>query len=458
MTSHHNLSGKRITIIGSGVSGRGMASLASELGASVFVTDRAAVGEEARTLFRERGIGWEEMGHTSRCLETDLVVAGSGIPPHAPVILEARNRGVEVSGELDFVAPWLDGKIIGITGSNGKSTTTALLGHMLRKKGLSVAVAGNIGQSLADSALSPWDFIVVELSSFQLYWNHLLSCSVAIVTNLAPDHLDWHGSYDEYVRAKIRIISTLKKDGAVVCQRGDMNVLGAGFPSKIFTPFSWREEAVPGEEKRAVIADSAGRAVYLSSGGAVEKLFRFDDLPLLGRHNIENASMAAAALRLAGAGECCADLFSGFKGLPHRCEKVAEFGGILFVNDSKGTNVASTCTALTSIEGRKAVILGGQGKGEDYGPLAEIVAREAVAAVVIGAEKEKIMAALLRAGFKGAMDAEGLEDGVPMAVKILEGSGVVLLSPACTSWDMYPNFGARGEHFKKIVLSMRMQP
>ncbi len=455
---NQSLSGKRITIIGSGVSGRGMASLASELGAAVFVTDRGAVDETAKALFRERGVGWEEGGHTDRCLEADLVVAGSGIPPHAPVILEAQKRGVPVSGELDFLAPWLDGRIIGVTGSNGKSTTTALIGHMLKKKGLSVAVAGNIGESMADSALRRWDFIVVELSSFQLHWNTRFSCSLAVVTNLAPDHLDWHGSYGEYVRSKSRIITTLKEGGAVIVQRRDCSALGAPFSGKMCVPFSWREGTETAERGISLTADGDRRITFLHSGETEEKLFDFDELPLIGRHNIENASMAAATVRLAGAGDGEGGLFSGFKGLPHRCEKVSEFGGILFVDDSKGTNVASTCTALTSIEGKKAVILGGQGKGEDYAPLAETVAREAVAAVVIGAEKGKIMDALLRAGFKGAIEAKSLDDGVPMAVRALGGGGVVLLSPACTSWDMYPNYGARGDHFKKIVLSMRKGP
>lgn len=457
MTSRNKLNGRRISIIGAGVSGQGLASLAARLGASVFVTDKGAVSEEARTLFKSMNIGWEEKGHSERCFEADLLVAGSGIPPHAPVITEAKRRGVDVSGELDFVAPWLRGKIIGVTGSNGKSTTTALLGHMLKKKGFSVAVAGNIGQSLADSALMEWDFIAVELSSFQLYWNHKLSCSAAIVTNLAPDHLDWHGSYDGYLQSKLRIIETLEKGGTVVCRRVERPVLENAYPGTVFATFLWRDEAGEGGEELSIVADSARSAVYMRLEGVEEKLFVFDELPLLGRHNIENASMAAAMLRLNGAVEGIGVLFAGFKGLPHRCEKVAEFGGILFVDDSKGTNVASTCTALTSIEGKKAIILGGQGKGEDYGPLAETVAKEAAAAVIIGEEKQRIADALADAGFMGALKADGLEDGVPMAVKALQGSGVVLLSPACTSWDMYPNYGARGDHFKKIVQAMRTE-
>lgn len=453
-----DVSGKRIAVVGSGVSGRGLALLACKLGADVFVTDRASVDEDTKNLFRRMGIAWEEGGHTAKCYDADMMVVGSGIPPRAPVILESQRRGVPVRGELDFVAPWLKGRIIGITGSNGKSTTAALAGHMLDAMGLSVTVAGNIGKSLADSTLMEWDFIVAELSSFQLFWNNLLSCSVVIVTNLAPDHLDWHGTYDHYVRSKKRVISTMTEDGAAIIQDRDMQTLAKGFSEDIFLPFFWNERDGGEDADRAVIADAGDRAVYFMSGCSRERLFKFDSLPLLGRHNVENAAMAAAALRLSGVGDRMDELFSGFRGLRHRCEKVAEIDGILFVDDSKGTNVASACTALTSIEGKKAVILGGQGKGEDYAPLAETVAKEAVAAIVIGEERERIMTALKLAGFEGAMEAEGLEDGVPQAAKALEGSGTVLLSPACTSWDMYPDYGARGDHFKEIVLSMRKEP
>jgi len=453
MESANDLQGKRITIIGSGVSGKGLAFLAARLGASVFVTEKKHLDEDARAMFREKGIAWEEDGHSGRACEADLVVAGSGIPPSAPVVVEAVKRRIPVTGELDFLAPFLRGRIIGVTGSNGKSTTTALLGHMLTRKGFAVSVAGNIGTSLADSALRVWDFIVVELSSFQLHWNSCLSCSVAVVTNLAPDHIDWHGSYDEYVRAKARIITTLGESGLAVIQERDRAALGAASEDERLVCFSWKGE-FSGRCEKAILADENSRSVYIRTGKDEEKLFDFDDLPLIGRHNIENGSMAAGVIHLLGEKGGAASLFSGFKGLPHRCEKVAEIGGILFIDDSKGTNVASTCTALTSIEGSKAIILGGQGKGEDYAPLAETVRREAAAAVVMGEEREKIVRALREAGYGAIIEAEGMEDAVRKAASALAGKGVVLLSPACTSWDMYPNYKKRGEHFRNIVLSL----
>ncbi|HRX25264.1 MAG TPA: UDP-N-acetylmuramoyl-L-alanine--D-glutamate ligase [Aminivibrio sp.] len=452
MEPGNNLQGKKITIIGSGVSGKGLASFAAGLGASVFVTERKHLDEEARAMFRKKGIAWEEDGHSVRACDADMVVAGSGIPPAAPVVIEARKRGIPVTGELDFLAPFLRGKVLGVTGSNGKSTTTALLGHMLTRKGFAVSVAGNIGTSLADSALRNWDYIVVELSSFQLHWNYRLSCSVAVVTNLAPDHIDWHGSYEEYIRAKARIISTQRECGIAVVQERDRTVLGSDLADDRFVCFSWKED-FSGRCKKAILADERTRSVYFRTGNDDEKLFGFDDLPLIGRHNIENASMAAGVLRLLGEKDI-PGLFTGFCGLPHRCEIVADIGGVLFIDDSKGTNVASTCTALTSIEGPKAIILGGQGKGEDYAPLAETVRKEALAAVVMGEEREKIVSALKKAGYGAIIEAEGMEDAVKKAASALPGKGVVLLSPACTSWDMYPNYKKRGEHFKSIVLSL----
>jgi len=452
MEPAHDLQGKKITIIGSGVSGKGLASLAAGLGASVFVTERKHLDEDARNLFRKKGVAWEEDGHSDRACDADLVVAGSGISPSAPVIIEARKKGIPVTGELDFIAPFLRGKVIGVTGSNGKSTTTALLGHMLSRKGFAVSIAGNIGTSLADSAFKEWDYIVVELSSFQLYWNSCLSCCVAVVTNLAPDHIDWHGSYEEYVRAKARIITTQGGSGMVIVQERDRAALGVASSDERIVCFSWKGE-FPDRCEKAILADENSRSVYFRTGKNEEKLFGFDDLPLIGRHNIENGSMAAGVLHLLGENGI-PDLFSGFGGLPHRCEKVAHIGGLLFIDDSKGTNVASTCTALTSIEGPKAIILGGQGKGEDYAPLAETVRKEAAAAVVMGEERGKIADALRQAGYDRIFEAEGMEDAVKKAVSALSGKGVVLLSPACTSWDMYPNYKKRGEHFKSIVLSL----
>lgn len=449
MTSRGDFREERITIIGGGISGRGLASLALRQGAEVFVSDKKNLPEDGRAFFSERGIPWEEGGHSERAFDARAVVIGSGISPTATAVVEAKRRGISLLGELDFVAPFLKGKIIGVTGSNGKSTTVSLLGHLLAKEGYKVSVCGNIGASLADAAGENWDYIVAELSSFQLFWNNVLACDGAIVTNLAPDHIDWHGSFEKYIKAKKRLLTTLKEDGFVIIQERDEATLGEGLARDHLWRFSWEEGNHLYGDGRIIAAGD--NSVYLTQKSLRERLFHFEDVPLLGRHNVENAAMAAGALRILTGQISSALNFSDFKGLAHRCEKVTQIGGLLFVDDSKGTNVASTSASLAAIEGSKVIILGGQGKGEDYGPLARAVKEEAVAAVVMGEEGPKILAALKEVGFEAVAEAQGMEDAVAKAVAAAPKKCTILLSPACTSWDQYSDFKKRGEHFKAVV-------
>ena len=448
------MKGKRITVIGAGISGASLAQLGARMGAAVFVSDARKI-EPACTLdrFRSMNIRWEETGHTEKALDADCVVLSSGISPACFPVTEAKKRGIPVMGELDFIAPCLHGRIVGVTGSNGKSTTTCLIGHMLQRMGFSVAVTGNIGNPLGDAAFQPWDFIVAELSSFQLFWNHDLHCDVAIVTNLAPDHIDWHGSYEGYVESKGRILHTRRPDGWGIVQGRDIPALFRDLPVSRTLPLRWKDEGISGLP--ALFVDGEKECVTMARNDGEEPLFSFESLPLIGNHNVENGAMAAAAIRLLGiVPENMGSLFEGFKGLPHRCEFVACVRGVKYIDDSKGTNVASSATALSSIQGPKVVILGGQGKGEDYAPLADAVRRNATAAVVLGQEKEKIVSALRAAGFQGIWEASSMEEAVLTASRIVPENGTVLLSPACTSWDMYPNYKKRGEHFRKIVTGL----
>ena len=202
MCEESQIQGKRITVVGAGVSGRALAELAAKLGAKVFVSDAKELPEETKKLFESAGIDYECGGNTERALEADEVVVSSGISPKAPIVAEALKRGMRVTGELDFVNPYLSGIVIGVTGSNGKTTTTSMIGYFLEKLGYSVMTGGNIGNAVAHAAGRDYDFIVLELSSFQLYWAREFMCDLAIVTNLAPDHIDWHGSYENYVASK----------------------------------------------------------------------------------------------------------------------------------------------------------------------------------------------------------------------------------------------------------------
>lgn len=452
-----SFSGKRVSIIGAGISGAGLARLAHRLGARVFVSDEKILQDRSLVdFFQSHGIEWEEAGHTPRLFEADCILVGSGISPKALPVAECNRRNIPVIGELDFIAPFLRSKIIGVTGSNGKSTTTALLGFLLQKAGFSAEVAGNIGKSLADFAFEQRDFLVVELSSFQLHWNTSFACDLAMVTNLAPDHIDWHGSYEEYVKAKAKIISTQTPGAISIVQETERSMLLRGQEDigREILSFSW-DNTQSAHGKKLLADEKARHVVLIDETGVEELLFSFDDVPLIGKHNMENAAFAAGAVRmLTGKGVMRGPLFSGFKGLSHRCEFVASIRGVTYVDDSKGTNVAASATALRSLTGPKIVILGGQGKGEEYAPLAEAVKSEAIGAVVFGAEKDRIVEALKEAGFPHIHEVSSMEEAVQTASTLAVPQSTVLLSPACTSWDMYPNYKKRGEHFQQLVLAL----
>ncbi|MCR4819190.1 MAG: UDP-N-acetylmuramoyl-L-alanine--D-glutamate ligase [Fretibacterium sp.] len=454
MSDSVSWSGKRITVVGAGVSGRELALLASSLGAKVFVTERKELSGEARGLFKEHGIAWEAGGHTEKAFDADVMLLSSGIPPRSEVVQEARRRGVSLMGELDFAVPQLSARVVGVTGSNGKSTVTSLIGHMLDKLGWNAGVGGNLGTAASSFTGKKLDAVVLELSSFQLAWATRLGASVSIVTNLAPDHIDWHGSYENYVAAKAKVLSLRAPGGWGIVQDRDVEALGVRDAQNIIT-LSW--ERGPIHRMAGHIFMDRERAV-LTMDGQESPLFDYADTTLLGAHNLENVAMSLTALRLLEAWDGSkkpVELLKGFSPLPHRCENAGMVDGVLYVDDSKGTNVAASVTAMTCIQGRKVLILGGRGKGEDYAPLAEGVLREADAAVLLGEEADAIGKALARAGFTAVRRAKDMDEAVKIARDIARPGMTVLLSPACTSWDMYDNYGQRGDHFCSLVRALR---
>ena len=449
--------GKRATVFGAGVSGLALAELAKDLGMEVFVTEQRPLEEGARERLRSRGIGFEEGGHTPRVFETDLFLLGSGIAPRVPQIQQALSQGVEVMGELDFVSPFLRGSLLGVTGSNGKTTTTSLIGHLLREEGVRVSVAGNIGNPLASAVREEAEWVVAELSSFQLHWARRLRCSLAVVTNLAPDHIDWHGSYEAYVDAKANLVRALDPTtGMAIVQRSELPLLP---PVSQTIPLSWTE-CGEGEDGGVTLIRSRREALLSFPGLGKRRLFSFDALSLLGDHNLENAAMAATAttLVLKDAPKHVEEALTRFVAPPHRCQLVRELGKVRFVDDSKGTNVAATMTALTSLPGTKVILLGGQGKGESYGSLAKAVTEWARFAVLFGEEGERIGKALDDAGYHCWSLVRSLNEAVPLAYDKAEAGDSVLLSPACTSWDQYRNYKERGDHFRDLACSLKERP
>ena len=439
---------KNIVIIGAGVSGQGLALLARSLGANVLVSEQKNISSEAKELFTRNNIAYEENGHSQKVFEgTDEILISSGIPPQSEILHEAAKHNIKMTGELDYVLPHIRTQnLICVTGSNGKSTVTSLIGHILNKAGLKAGAGGNLGTASAKFTQEDFDAVVLELSSFQLARakNNLRSI-VSIITNLAPDHIDWHGSYENYVEAKSRVLSLRDPEGWGIIQDRDSDMLN---PSGKIITLSWNEK--PEHEFTGHIFMSDSKAL-LTLNNQTQTLFNYDDTDLIGSHNLENVAMSLCAVKLIHEVHDVKNLLSGFKPLPHRCEDAGTFKGVHYIDDSKGTNVAATITAMTCINGRKVIILGGQGKGEDYTPLAEAVKSECESAILIGEEANKIQNALESTGYKNFHRAASMEEALDIAESITTPGMVVLLSPACTSWDMYKSYKARGEHFCRII-------
>ncbi len=408
-------------VVGLARSGRAAAEVLVARNAAVVGYDR----DEGLDAGRLREIGVEV--HLGREEETllqgiDLVVKSPGVPGETPLVAGARARGVPVWSEIELGSRLLRGPLLGVTGTNGKTTTSELLGAVFRAAGRSVEVAGNVGRPLTSvvDAARPETWVVCELSSFQLEDVETLRPRVAVLLNLEPDHLDRHGTFDVYADLKLRIF---ERQGA-----GDTAVVPRGFGS------------VPG------------------SGRRVE--FRFDDPlpdePLIpGAHNRENAAAATAAARAAGiADDAIAEGLRTFPGVPHRIELVRELGGIRYVNDSKATNVAAARRALASFpESRLHVILGGRGKAEPYDPLAAAF-KTGDRAYLIGEAADEIATALEATGVPYVM-AEDLDSAIAEAAAAASASDVVLLSPACASFDQFDDFEARGDAFRRLVEELR---
>ena len=351
-------------------------------------------------------------------------------------------------GELDFVAPFLKGKVLAVTGSNGKTTTTSLIGHLLSEAGFKVRTAGNIGAPLAEAVGVDLDYIAVELSSFQLSWVRHFPVDLAVVTNLAPDHIDWHGTYENYISCKMKLLTQLKPGGQGIVQERDLGWI----PGERGNIISLIGGETPGEADACVSLLVSDRKVTYVTANGEQTLFTAEDLPLLGLHNMENGGMAFLACLLQGADiNTLRSALRTFRGLPHRCELIGIRKGVRYVDDSKGTNVAATITALQSLNGKKVIILGGQGKGEDYSSLAQAVKEHASCAVLIGSDGPRIRESLIGAGFSDFFEEEDMEHAVHRASRVAREEETVLLSPACTSWDMYPNYKERGRHFQELV-------
>ncbi len=453
------LEGKKILVVGLARSGEAAAGFLLSRRARVVVTDSADRDnmeiaerkERLELLARRLGarLEFELGGHCiDSFLSSDLIVVSPGVPLTIEPLERARAVGVEIIGELELAARYLKGKIVAITGSNGKTTTTALTGELLRAAGLRSRVAGNIGLPLIGfvDASRQDDFYVVEVSSFQLEAIRLFRPYVAVLLNITPDHLDRYPSFEAYACAKQQIFRNQTETDWAVLNADDRLVASFGPQARARKLYFSRSRRL----ESGVYVDR-GRIWYRN--GKELELMRLDEIPLRGAHNRENVCAALAAGLLCGADpEAMRRAVRSFKGVEHRLEFVAEINGVSYYNDSKATNVDAALKALEAFDGNIVLILGGKDKGADFSAMRELVAARVKHLLLIGAAREVIAAAL--GAVAPSSFCSSLEEAVERAHELARAGDVVLLAPACASFDMFRNYEHRGEVFKKAVLAL----
>ncbi len=454
MPNPFELRGKRVLVVGLARTGVATALFCAARGASVTATDARAENEiaEAIASLRTAGVSLELGGHRKDSfLEQDLIVPSPGVPADAPLLQAARAEGITIWSEVELADRFLHGRMIGITGSNGKTTTTSLIEHILKNAGFSTILAGNIGTPLIARVEQTSDnsFTVVELSSFQLELIESFRPNISVFLNLTADHLDRHHTMEEYGRAKARIFENQTE--------ADTAVLNADDPAT--TPLAPTKPQVYWFSRKQRVAQGASvreNEIVFRHDGEEEAVLKLQDIPLAGAHNVENVLAAVAATRLAGVDAAAiAKGVRSFAGVEHRLEFVAEIAGVRYYNDSKATNVDATLKALDAFPGRILIILGGKDKGSDYTLLRRPLREKAILALLIGAAAEKIekqttgSVAIERAGT--------IERAVEIASHAARAGDVVLLAPACASFDQFQNYEHRGQVFKELVHQLERQ-
>lgn len=442
---------KKIVILGAGESGTGAAILAKEKGFEVFVSDMGEIKAPYRALLDQNGIAWEDGQHTeARILAADEVIKSPGIPLTAPLIQKLQAQHTPIISEIEFAARYTDAKMICITGSNGKTTTTSLVYDILRRAGLNVGLAGNIGASLAlQVAHENHDYYVIELSSFQLDNMYDFRANIAILLNITPDHLDrYNFEFQNYIDAKFRITQNQTKDDAFIYWSGD--------------PIIDREIKKMSLGATLYPFGQTGNAAYIRGNDLVVEadeplVMPYKELSLQGKHNQLNAMAASIAAQVLNIkNDIIRESLQQFAGVEHRLQYVATVRGVRFVNDSKATNVNSCWYALEAMTTPTVLILGGKDKGNDYSEIDELVRQKCHTLVFMGLHNEK-----LREHFGGLMtndqrpitiiDTDNLHDAITGAFNAAHEGDTVLLSPCCASFDLFTSYEDRGNQFMEAV-------
>ncbi len=442
---------KRIVILGAGESGAGAAVLAKKEGFDVFVSDMSAIKDKYKTMLDSHGIAWEELQHTEELiLSADEIIKSPGIPDTAPIVSKAIARGIHIISEIEFAGRYTTSKMICITGSNGKTTTTSLIYHIFKNAGYDAGLAGNIGRSLAlQVAEDPHAYYIIELSSFQLDNMYDFRANIAILLNITPDHLDrYDNCMQNYVDSKMRIIRNQTEEDSFIYWNDDPIIkreLQKYDIKAIQYPFSELKEK--------------GSIGYIEEGMYhLEKPTPFnmeqEELSLTGRHNIYNSLAAGLASNIAGVSkENIRKSLSDFPGVEHRLERVTTVGGVRYVNDSKATNVDACWYALESMTTPTVLIIGGKDKGNDYNAIKELVMQKCRALVYLGADNTKLHNFFDGLGIP-VRDTHSMADCVAACYELAQPGDTVLLSPCCASFDLFKNMEDRGEQFKTLVRNL----
>ncbi|MCU1318134.1 MAG: UDP-N-acetylmuramoylalanine/D-glutamate ligase [Candidatus Acidoferrum typicum] len=454
MPNPFELRGQRVLVVGLARTGVATALFCAARGANVTATDARTENEigEAIAPLRTAGVNLELGGHRENAfLEQDLIVPSPGVPADAPLLQAARAKGVTIWSEVELAGRFLKGRLIGITGSNGKTTTTSLIEHILKGAGFSTILAGNIGTPLISRVAQTSDntITVVELSSFQLELIETFRLNISVFLNLTPDHLDRHHTLGEYGRAKARIFEKQTEADSAVLNADDPATTSLAPAKPHVYWFSRKQRVVQGAFVRE-------NEIVFRNDGEEETVLNLREIPLPGAHNVENVLAAVAATRLAGAEPTAISKgVRSFAGVEHRLEFVAEVGGVRFYNDSKATNVDATLKALDAFPGRILIVLGGKDKGSDYTVLQRPLREKAILALLIGAAAEKIEKQIT--GSVAIERAGVIERAVEIASHAARPGDVVLLAPACASFDQFQNYEHRGRVFKELVHQLERQ-
>ena len=442
---------KRIVVLGAAESGAGAAVLAKKEGFDVFVSDMSAIKDKYKKRLDDHHIAWEEGQHSvEKILNADEVIKSPGIPDEAPMVQKIINKGIHIISEIEFAGRYTNAKMVCITGSNGKTTTTSLIYHIFKTAGYDVGLAGNIGKSLAlQVAEEPHAYYVIELSSFQLDNMYDFRANIAILLNITPDHLDrYDNKFENYAASQMRIIQNQTGEDSFIYWNDDPVI------KKELEKYDIKAIQCPFSEIK-----ENGSIGYIEEGQyTIEHPTPFnmeqEELSLTGKHNIYNSLAAGIATNIAGIKkDVIRKSLSDFPGVEHRLEKVCKVGGVQYINDSKATNVDACWYALESMKTPTILILGGKDKGNDYQPIKELIKEKCVGLVYLGADNQKLHDNFDALGIP-VRDTHSMKECVAACYEMAKTGDTVLLSPCCASFDLFKNMEDRGEQFKTLVRNL----